>query len=547
MPSESEHKIEELLKAYAKKRRDQAGASFELTPPTRTLLQAEAARQWSKAAPSESPSFFQLLLRFWPQITLAMSGVLLVGIIVRMLTGPDRHGVQVAFEPRPAASPAAAPQKSELAADSARLKPQEPARARAPMEAKNLDSDFAVLADSYGESAVAAGGPRSYSFGLGMETNTRPGAVDKLGAQAGLAGTAVPGNDLFAKESKLALNSPANQDGMQDRAAFFKQPTSTESEKVLRLSDAPTPAKPDQDALAYSLQKEKQNLARKSELSLNAPVAAPPAPAVQPPNLAKRFESIAQAQSARGDLASKPAGAVAEQFGRTDTTTRSGSERVRFSQITAVAEARGAQPSAGLPPLSSFDVEQNGEQIRIFDADGSVYEGQLTTDAESAPRLAGGSIAEKAKRDLKDVADERLQSGQRAVQLREQFAEHDRPFQAMGTNRSLNRAVVINGRLISAASAESKADAGLTALRQETATAPTTGPAPSAAPAQAPSAPAPAARGMAGALSSTAASATRRALQEPNRPATEQVLRIRGRAKIGGTNELEINAVRSQR
>src|SRR5258708_7569848 len=132
MPSESEQKIEELVKAYAKKRRDEAGGSFELAPPTRKLLQAEAARQWSKAAPeSPSPSFFQLLVRFWPQITLAVSGVLLVGIIVRMLAGPDRHSIQVAFE-RPAASSAVAPQKTELAKDSAGLKPQDPARGRQP-------------------------------------------------------------------------------------------------------------------------------------------------------------------------------------------------------------------------------------------------------------------------------------------------------------------------------------------------------------------------------------------------------------------------------
>src|SRR5205823_5458366 len=137
-------KIEELLKAYAKKRRDEAGASFELTAPTRRLLQAEAARQWSKAAPeSASPSFFQLLVRFWPQITLAVSGVLLVGIVVRMLSGPDRHSIQVAFDQRPAASPAAAPQKTELSKDSPGLKSQDAARVRQPAEAKKLDSGFA--------------------------------------------------------------------------------------------------------------------------------------------------------------------------------------------------------------------------------------------------------------------------------------------------------------------------------------------------------------------------------------------------------------------
>ena len=45
MPSEPENKIEELLKAYAKKRQEEAGAPFEMHPATRKLLQGEVARR----------------------------------------------------------------------------------------------------------------------------------------------------------------------------------------------------------------------------------------------------------------------------------------------------------------------------------------------------------------------------------------------------------------------------------------------------------------------------------------------------------------------
>src|SRR5437870_3740165 len=77
MPSESDKKIEELVKAFAKKRRDEAGAPFELHPASRKLLQSEVARRWPKGR-SQSPSFLQLLMNFWPR--LAFSGALLLAI-----------------------------------------------------------------------------------------------------------------------------------------------------------------------------------------------------------------------------------------------------------------------------------------------------------------------------------------------------------------------------------------------------------------------------------------------------------------------------------
>src|SRR5712664_2452194 len=44
MPDEPNRKMDELLKSYAKKRREDAGAPLELHPATRRLLQSEVAR-----------------------------------------------------------------------------------------------------------------------------------------------------------------------------------------------------------------------------------------------------------------------------------------------------------------------------------------------------------------------------------------------------------------------------------------------------------------------------------------------------------------------
>src|SRR5439155_8976058 len=112
-------------------------------------------------------------------------------------------------------------------------------------------------------------------------------------------------------------------------------------------------------------------------------------------------------------------------------------------------------------------------------------------------------------------------------------------FQASGTNRSLNQLVVINGTLISASDAETKAEASLEAVRARP-SAPPEAPAPATAPAS---------RFRAIAPSQSAASQTSARLKrdEQLRSNSAQVLNVRGRAKVGGTNELELNAIRAPR
>jgi len=48
MPSEPDNKMDQLLKAYAQKRREEGGDAFGLHPATRKLMHAEVARRWPK-------------------------------------------------------------------------------------------------------------------------------------------------------------------------------------------------------------------------------------------------------------------------------------------------------------------------------------------------------------------------------------------------------------------------------------------------------------------------------------------------------------------
>src|SRR5664280_1818889 len=67
MANEPERPIEKLLRAAAKKRRDEAGARLELHPATRRLLQGEVGRTYAKPTRA-TRSFIVLLGQLWPRV-----------------------------------------------------------------------------------------------------------------------------------------------------------------------------------------------------------------------------------------------------------------------------------------------------------------------------------------------------------------------------------------------------------------------------------------------------------------------------------------------
>ena len=79
MPPEPDNNIDELLQAYAKKRREQMDAQMDVHPATRKLLQGEVARTFPKK-PSAVESSFSFLKMFWPRIAFAVSILVVLGI-----------------------------------------------------------------------------------------------------------------------------------------------------------------------------------------------------------------------------------------------------------------------------------------------------------------------------------------------------------------------------------------------------------------------------------------------------------------------------------
>jgi hypothetical protein len=128
--------------------------------------------------------------------------------------------------------------------------------------------------------------------------------------------------------------------------------------------------------------------------------------------------------------------------------------RQRFKQVADDSNPRNVRRAGGgQKVLASFDLEQNGDRIRIFDADGSIYEGQLggnNADARSKDaqvRLTrAGKVESVNLGALQGQADEK----KRRLVGAEQTNGQSVSFQASGTNLSLNQLIVIDGNFTSA-------------------------------------------------------------------------------------------------
>ena len=84
MANEPERPIEKLLRDAARKRRDMAGAPFELHPATRRLLQGEVTRRFAKRQ-GEARSFSTIVAQLWPRFAWGLGILAVLGVAVWVL------------------------------------------------------------------------------------------------------------------------------------------------------------------------------------------------------------------------------------------------------------------------------------------------------------------------------------------------------------------------------------------------------------------------------------------------------------------------------
>jgi uncharacterized membrane protein YgcG len=420
---DNDKKMEDLLRACAAKRREQAGAPFELAPHVRSRLQQEVRRVLGKSAVEASPRW-GLSLAGWLRLAFGGAVAALVALTIWIVTPSHNATGRIAktdtwaanyvntSAERPVTSPSAPP-----AAPTAAPAPATPSVAIAPPSApltSESDVRLAVPAATASNNRMAV--ERSRSFGT-------PGAAAPNAILAAPPSPAAP-NDTFAP--RMSNNTagtyaavPAGSNGVGGRAAGelafdggggrgggsggfggaggggfggggggFGGGGGRGGRGGGRAgAAAPSPAPPPVPGLPTS--------AAPAEMASASTALRP----VQPPSvLAQRAVVASAAPPASGDnnqqsAIRNPQSAIQDRASSSAFAQRM--VRSAPSAQNAVENAVKSINSVESPPvevLAAFQIERNGQQVRIVDADGSLYVGQVVDPA----LLASAQAARRA-------------------------------------------------------------------------------------------------------------------------------------------------------
>jgi hypothetical protein len=388
MPLEPERDIEKALRDYAKRRWEQAGTPPPMHPATRRLLQGEVARLKKRAPPS--PGFWpQFLWGSWPRI-LANAAVALL-LVACVLLLPTRSKNKNASQPQ---TLLAKNERSSDAEQSVRRDAAKSAPAAAPSVAENRPSPEGLAHGTTPATTTAAGSREMPAL-----------EKDKSAAESSVAS---------AKSSPPAANTRFYS-GNSSVALDKKQQPVPGSVDTLSAGTpaAATPPQPTSSLAAPS-------------------VAAPPAqPSFPPPAALTAGGVMLTDQDKRlglnGNVTTFSAATVTQQFSLANPL----SEPLNDS-------FKAAKAPVSPRVLSSFRVEQTGNQLRVIDSDGSVYSGSLQTPADVSGQLFAYDEISAARQTLQKTDGTNAPAQSTAGFF----------FRVTGTNLTLNQPVVFTGNFL---------------------------------------------------------------------------------------------------
>lgn len=418
---EPERQIEKLLRAVAKKRRDQAGEPLELHPVARQELLREVS---GRAAQEKGGSVFSNLLLFVrrPRVALVFC-VVVVAVVGGWLVVPH-------LTREPSAG-------SLVAANTLGIAPMDRKKAL-PAAAPSTPAPAPVLSDNPSpatptfSSRVATSPPAPPGTGASPRSTVQ---VATLHSEPVVASAA---NRQLAVTSPQPANAPEgavvqpNLTGA--RAAHSVQPAISGASQQLSA----------QAATSFDNAVANNGIAAGSAGSATKAATAP--------------MTLASANSAADK--SSPAQNVKDSFLTTQSATfapslkdRSGASlspiSQNFKRVVTVAPATrqgfggGGGTGGGLRPvLTSFQMQQNGQQLRVVDADGSVYVGSWQlTNFETADVHATAPAA--------SMADGVVTARRAEAELQAKPPSAGNYFfQVAGTNVNLRQNIVFSGTFI---------------------------------------------------------------------------------------------------
>jgi hypothetical protein len=463
---EPERKIEKLLRAYAKKRRAEAGESLKLHPANRRLLQGEAARRAPKPDEGSSGNLFLLFLAvFRRRLVFALCVVAIAFLGASMflpaLSSAKRRAQNLSAASNLKVIGMAARQFAE---DNKNVLP-----ASLDEMTNELGTGKVLIDPATGKPFVYAGGGKKLD-GLQSNTVLAYSLADKKSHAV-----------LFADGRVETVTSERLAELTNQKSLELAWADKSARERVVETPPAAAPVAPAISALPPPGPEKTKIILAKDEsnagdLGMKAETASEPAS--RQPELAeseaKKTEPVAapapigaagsslsgvgQTTSANGLVAGKlPAtensDALAQNrfFDRLTTQTNSvppGSATAQnfiqagVSSVQNVFKNNTASAQA-TPVLQSFQMRQNGDAISVVDGDGSVYHGSVrpeTATVRNEPALAE-TFAER-------VAPPQSRTKATPSAGNEQQAAQNYFFRVAGMNRTLKQHVVFTGNFL---------------------------------------------------------------------------------------------------
>ncbi|HEY9171464.1 MAG TPA: hypothetical protein VI136_04175 [Verrucomicrobiae bacterium] len=417
-----ERHIEKLLRAFARTRREKAGAPPVLHPATRRMLLGEVARQHAREYAGATARWAGWR-SLWPKFALVTALLVVVGIGAFLVIPPKddapttmtlakRETTGRAFE-TPALPPAAsAPSPAKPVTTAAVEREQALVPPRAKMVSRAPSSTSGKVSDKQ----------------VGLQANAlTEREVPQSGVAYDLAQTKRAESPLPPASATLKAVSP-NASGVAARPGIAAHELEAAASSV---AEGATPERRSREQTAIG----RQRSASRSNLP---PLASPGG------EVARRTLASVPQRASEELLQANPPSALATSAARPVTNV----SQVTVQNFARMAPRPGSvagKATASDAVLASFQFELRGRQIRIVDRDGSVYVGSVgLPDPVSPTPAAEESSVFFAARDNGTTVVARREAG-KALDSKAQGLPELLPFSVRGTNATLQQVVVFTG------------------------------------------------------------------------------------------------------
>jgi hypothetical protein len=433
MSEDTNHPMNDPLKAYAKARRDQHGPAGELSPFARRSLQEEVERVYGRIQAEARESFWE---KFLPKLGFAAAGFAVFMVALTVLD------MKNAFDPE--VTPLAGQGSMEFAHREylAPFSPSaDPESASTAMLFTQTEPAASQEMTEGGASAAEGGSTLALNF---REPSRFGGELDESRAESDRfsIGDTLYRERLLAEADGLTTRSQQVEEGLarqpENEAVPAAETRSNELARKEATSFSDEVAPDERGQLAVLGDSGTASAALGIEVQERAP---------------SRFRAITPASN--GVIAAEEAGSRAVAPPPAPTTPRAAPPQeiparpaapappakiYELVQVDTRAQYRRNLQSPPPPSiLSQFRIEVSGANVRVVDADGSIYEGEVVarTPAQADASNLKDSTADAARRDAP-----------RESELAEEGAGFE--FHVTGVNRSLNQPVTLQGLLVPA-------------------------------------------------------------------------------------------------